>query len=651
MDVDRFLQGVERRIAISELHVSDRQMVERFVAVGVVLESVSQVPHRLLVSLELQKDDTPMQERAVIVGSELEGAGEVLDRLRGSAGIELRHSSEHAGLHRLRVPRDRVLGHGDSLFDPSELEEGVSFRDAGVELLRIGRDGALVIAEGIDPLTEIRMSDPAVVEHVAVVRVVTQHRLESLDGLARPPELSEKHRAVVLRSEMVRLDRESAVVVRESLLEPLEHVVGDGAVVVREVGAGIERKGAVQIAEGLFQIVLVDGLDAQIDVAFAERGSTHLSQPRIAPPPGRRKRVRMVAVLRLSGKLLPWYRRARRRLPWRAARGTPDPYRVWVSELMLQQTRVETVIPYFVRFTERLPDLASLAAAPEAEVLSLWSGLGYYSRARALRRAARILVEERNSRFPEDVEGWMALPGVGRYTAGAIVSIAFGKPAPILDGNVARVLTRLHGLSGDPRSGPVNRELWKLAERILPQRSISDFNQALMELGALICTPRAPRCLLCPLREDCVANREGLQESLPELPARPKSTPVVMAAAVVEKRKKVLLYRRTRMELLKDLWELPLGECRNGEDPREAIAREARGTYGIALEVGEEVARVKHSIMNRRITLHAFEAELATNPTGPTPAVEREYRWVGREEILELAMSSMMRKVLRRREG
>lgn len=354
----------------------------------------------------------------------------------------------------------------------------------------------------------------------------------------------------------------------------------------------------------------------------------------------------MVAVTGPAAKLLPWYRRTRRRLPWRTVSGTPDPYRVWVSELMLQQTRVETVGPYFVRFIERFPDLGSLAAASEAEVLALWSGLGYYSRGRALHRGARILVQERNGRFPDDVEGWMALPGVGRYTAGAIVSIAFGKPAPILDGNVARVLSRLYGLRGDPRAGNLNGDLWKLAERILPRRSISDFNQALMELGALICTPRSPRCLLCPLREDCVANREGLQLILPELPARRKAVRVVMAAAVVKKRKKILFYRRTRTALLKDLWELPLGECGEGETPREAVAREARGTYGLALEVGEEVARVKHSIMNRRITLYAFEAELATGPTAVASALEGEYRWVRRDGFSDLAMSSMVRKVL-----
>jgi A/G-specific adenine glycosylase len=362
-------------------------------------------------------------------------------------------------------------------------------------------------------------------------------------------------------------------------------------------------------------------------------------------PPERRKRVRIVAVTTNAANLLGWYRRARRRLPWRAVGEAPDPYRVWVSELMLQQTRVETVVPYFLRFTERFPDLASLAASSEAEVLAAWSGLGYYSRARALHRAARILLE-RGGRFPEDVEGWMELPGVGRYTAGAIVSIAFGRRAPILDGNVARLLTRLYGLRGNPRSGALKEELWKIAERILPRRSISDFNQALMELGALVCTPRAPRCLLCPLREDCVANRDGLQHRLPELPARPRATPVVMAAAVVEERGKVLLYRRTGTRLMKDLWEIPLGECFDGEGPREAVVRESRERYGISLEVGEELARVKHSIMNRRITLHAFEAQLATRPGDG-----REHRWVDRQGFGEIALSSMIRKVLEKIPG
>ncbi|MGH9322340.1 MAG: A/G-specific adenine glycosylase [Vicinamibacteria bacterium] len=339
-------------------------------------------------------------------------------------------------------------------------------------------------------------------------------------------------------------------------------------------------------------------------------------------------------------KLLTWYRSTRRRLPWREA---PDPYGVWVSELMLQQTRVETVVPYYIRFIQRFPELRDLAAASEQEVLASWSGLGYYRRAKALHRAARILVEERGGRFPEDVDGWMALPGIGRYTAGAIVSIAFGKPAPILDGNVARVLTRFYGIRGDPKSGPVNRRLWQLAEEILPRRDVSEFNQALMELGALVCTPRAPRCLVCPLREECVARKKGIQAKLPELKAPRPSVRVVMAAAVIEERKKLLLFRRTRTRLLKDMWEPPLGECSEGEEPREAIAREARESYGIELEAGEELAMVRHSIMNRLITLHAYAAALESRPSR---AAEAEYRWVSRDGIRLLPLSSMVRKVI-----
>lgn len=347
----------------------------------------------------------------------------------------------------------------------------------------------------------------------------------------------------------------------------------------------------------------------------------------------------------LAEKVLSWYRRSRRSLPWRE---DPAPYKTWVSELMLQQTRVETVIPYFQRFVERFPEVRSLAAASEEEVLSLWSGLGYYRRAKALHRAARIIVEERDGRLPDDLPGWLSLPGVGRYTAGAIVSIGLGKRAPILDGNVQRVLARLHGLRGDPRKGETHRRLWQLAEDILPDASISEFNQGLMELGALLCLPRKPSCLLCPLREDCVALREGVVEELPELSPQPEARSVLMGAAVVQKGRKILLYRRTRTELMKDLWELPLVECGEGDEPREALVREAKETYGIHIEPGEEVARVRHSIMNRRITLRAFSSTLVGRAS---EATEKERRWVAREEIESLPLSSMVKKVLDRVDG
>ena len=342
----------------------------------------------------------------------------------------------------------------------------------------------------------------------------------------------------------------------------------------------------------------------------------------------------------LQRRLLTWYRRHRRSLPWR---DDPRPYRVWVSELMLQQTQVKTVLPYFDRFMGRFPNVEALAAASEQEVLSAWSGLGYYRRAKALHRAARKIVEEMGGLLPETLEGWLELPGVGRYTAGAILSIAYGKRYPILDGNVARVLSRLFLVRGDPRSGPSRNALWQKAEEVLPPRSVSDFNQGLMELGALVCTPREPKCLLCPLRTDCEARRRGLQDRLPELKPRKAPTSVVLAAAVVRRRGKVLLYQRQGEELMRGLWELPGGACRADEEPRSALAREARERYGLRLETGEQVAHVKHSIMNRRITLYAFEARVR----GKLARDDKARVWFEPEKVTDLPVSSMTLKVLR----
>jgi A/G-specific adenine glycosylase len=310
---------------------------------------------------------------------------------------------------------------------------------------------------------------------------------------------------------------------------------------------------------------------------------------------------------------------------------------------MLQQTQVKTVVPYFERFMARFPNVEALAAATEQDVLSVWSGLGYYRRAKALHRAALRIAGEGAGRFPETLEEWLALPGVGRYTAGAILSIAYGKRYPILDGNVARVLSRLFLVRGDPGSAAGRKILWQKAEEVLPQRSVSDFNQALMELGAMVCTPRAPKCLVCPVRIDCEAFRLGLQERLPELPPRKASTRQVLAAAIVRSRGKVLLYQRQGAELMRGLWELPGGECGENEEPRAALVREARERYGLRLEAGDQVARVRHTIMNRRITLHAFEARLR----GRLARDDQTRVWLEPKNLTELPVSSMTLKVLR----
>jgi A/G-specific adenine glycosylase len=309
---------------------------------------------------------------------------------------------------------------------------------------------------------------------------------------------------------------------------------------------------------------------------------------------------------------------------------------------MLQQTQVAAVLPYFERFIKRFPDVRALARAREQEVLAAWSGLGYYRRARALHRSAKLIVEKGNGCLPDTFEGWMALPGVGRYTAGAIMSVAFGERYPILDGNVTRVLSRLFLIRGSPQQSQVNRLLWQKAEVILPRRSVSEFNQALMELGAVICSKRNPRCLLCPLEKDCEARTQGLELSVPESPPRKSLVSVQMAAGVVQNKGRVLLYRRQNEELMKDLWELPGGTCRPNEEPKSALAREARERYGLELSPTREVARVRHHIMNQKITLHAYEAQIQ-GKLGPRTKTRR---WVRPEELDEIPMSSMTLKVL-----
>lgn len=313
---------------------------------------------------------------------------------------------------------------------------------------------------------------------------------------------------------------------------------------------------------------------------------------------------------------------------------------------MLQQTRVKTVLPYYERFLERFPDVRALAAASEQEVLAAWSGLGYYRRAKALHRAAKTLVLEREGAFPDDLDGWLALPGVGRYTAGAIVSIALGKRAPIVDGNVARVLARFHGMEADITKTRTSRELWRRAEESLPRRGAGSYNQALMELGALVCTKSSPRCLVCPLAPDCAARRDGTTDVIPNTGRKARARDVTLGAALVERRGKLLLFRRLKPGLMKDLWEFPTWECGQGQSPGALLARETRSRYGIDLRLGPggEVARVKHSVMNRRIRLHAYEAVLE----GPG-AVPGEHRWVRESDVPALPVSSMVHKILRAR--
>jgi A/G-specific adenine glycosylase len=321
-----------------------------------------------------------------------------------------------------------------------------------------------------------------------------------------------------------------------------------------------------------------------------------------APGAGRPARAEIPALRR---RLLAWYRRHRRALPWRRDR---DPYRIWISEIMLQQTRVDVVQPYFERFMHRFPDLATLADAAPDDVLLAWAGLGYYSRARHLHAAAQQIVREDGGAFPAGPARIAALPGIGRYTAGAIRSIAFGQQAPILDGNVVRVFARLFGLDGDVEGAATRAMLWDLAADWARCRAPGDANQALMELGALVCTKPAPDCARCPLERACVARTSDRVHELPRPRRRPASQQELLLGAVVHRQGTLLLVRRQSGRLLRDWWEIPT--CNAAPDnraPRDAGARRLsdvlRARLGIGVQKAERLGVVQHGILTRRLVV------------------------------------------------
>lgn len=317
--------------------------------------------------------------------------------------------------------------------------------------------------------------------------------------------------------------------------------------------------------------------------------------------------------------LIAWFLREQRELPWRRTR---DPYAVLVSELMLQQTRVDVVIPYFERFMRRFPDVRSLAAAPESAVLAAWSGLGYYRRARFLQAAARAIENEHGGRFPRDFDAILALPGVGRYTAGAIASIAFGTSVPLVDGNVARVFARWFALEGDQRSGAQQKRLWALAATVLDAAHPGDFNQSLMELGACICTPRAPRCDRCPVARWCEAKRAGEPERYPAARQRKATIDVRLAVlAAFDAKTRIAVIRRragTRMERMLDL---PALELNAKDDASDELTRFARARWNLALANTALAGRARHTITHHRIAIEVWTARVGTARRDESSAV------------------------------
>jgi len=322
--------------------------------------------------------------------------------------------------------------------------------------------------------------------------------------------------------------------------------------------------------------------------------------------------------------LLAWYDASARSLPWRDVR---DPWATWVSEVMLQQTRVETVVPYYHRFLQRFPTPAALAAASESDVLALWSGLGYYRRARFLHAGARRVVEAHGGAIPRDPTALRALPGVGDYTAGAIGSIAFGLRVPLVDGNVERVLTRLHGLRGDPRAPAGRKQLWALAARYADHDRPGDVNQSLMELGATVCAPTSPRCLVCPVRTRCVAAREGDPERYPEKRRPPAPRDERWSALVAALDERVWLVPS------------PIGRWEGMLVP-PLVPAKGRGapTWPVALEGARRCGSVTHVLTHARMEVTVYAGALREVPA--------EGRMVRRDELDGLAIPKITRRVL-----
>jgi A/G-specific adenine glycosylase len=341
-----------------------------------------------------------------------------------------------------------------------------------------------------------------------------------------------------------------------------------------------------------------------------------------------------------QSRLLDWFRAHRRELPWRASR---DPYRIWVAEIMLQQTRVAAVIPYYDRFLRRFPDVRALARARQSEVLKYWSGLGYYSRARNLHAAAKTIFAKHNGEFPRHLEAALSLPGIGNYSAAAVLSIAYDEPFAVLDGNVARVLARLGAVRGDLREPRTWRNLSETASQLLARRAASDWNQALMELGETICTPQSPECADCPIHRWCDAHAQGLADEIPAPRKKRAAVNIKIAAAILcDPQGHTLLVRDSGAHdgvLFSRMWQFPAVEVKR--DARSELTKHLRSTLcmnGIELEALPEAS---HGVTFRNVTLLPFLARVDRLPTNAGP----RGRILPLENIARVPISSATRKI------
>jgi A/G-specific adenine glycosylase len=347
---------------------------------------------------------------------------------------------------------------------------------------------------------------------------------------------------------------------------------------------------------------------------------------------------------KLQKKLLYWFQENARDLPWRK---TYSPYHVWISEIMLQQTQMDRVVNYFTRWMKRLPDIASVAASGEEEILKLWEGLGYYSRALNIIRTARILVEQHNGKLPPEYKSLLVLPGIGKYTAGAIMSIAFNKEYVIIDANIERVFARLFDISEPVKNKNGHAFISDKAGELMPQGKAREYNQALMELGALVCLPKNPRCRICPVNDNCLALKENTIDQRP-VPDKPSRTVFIeMATGILTYQRKILIQKRKSHGVWANLWEFPGGRLEPGETPELALIREYAEETELQIGRLAKITTVKHSYTIYRVTLHCYFCALTDGGFKPVLHGAQEYRLVKPEELSAFAFPAGHRKLIR----
>ncbi|MEX2479130.1 MAG: A/G-specific adenine glycosylase [Gracilimonas sp.] len=330
-----------------------------------------------------------------------------------------------------------------------------------------------------------------------------------------------------------------------------------------------------------------------------------------------------------SKHLLTWYQDHKRQMPWR---DEPDPYKIWVSEIMLQQTRVDQATPYFQSFISLFPTVYDLAKAEQQEVLKAWEGLGYYSRARNLHSAAKMVVDEYDGKLPETYDEVIKLKGIGPYTAAAVTSIAFNKPNAVVDGNVIRVLTRYFGIEEDTRSTKTRNKVQEFANELIDEDRPGDFNQALMELGSEVCSPSNPSCMDCPVQSGCVAAKMTKTDVIPyKSPAKKKPHHVIGVGIIEDENGKLLIALRPEDAMLGGLWEFPGGKQKEGEEIQDTVQRELKEELGVEVKAYKELMSLKHTYSHFSITMHAWFCKLISGT--PQPKESQEVRWVQRNKL------------------